>query len=200
MTGCFVLSFFHKKYDQLISYTKGQFAEFENLSNNGDGYAQGFDIFWKDDRTLRHGTYWISYSYVDSKRKYRDYPERVEPHFVAPHNLSVVTKYYWHPLRTQFAATYTFSSGRTYYNPNGTEFMADRTPAIHDLSANASYITNLFGYFTVVHFSVSNLLGKEHIYSYRFSEEPDENGYFEASPVTNLVRRTIIIGVFISLE
>ncbi|MGD2035282.1 MAG: hypothetical protein PVF73_09520, partial [Bacteroidales bacterium] len=71
---------------------------------------------------------------------------------------------------------------------------------IHDLSVNASYITSLFGAFTIVHLSVSNVFGMEHIYSYRYSGQPDETGRYEASPVKNYVRRTIIIGLFISID
>lgn len=191
---------YYKKYNNLVTYTPGQSAEYENLDNNGDGYAKGIDVFWKDDKTFKHTSYWISYSFINSERKYKDYPERATPNFVSPHNLSIVYKYWWRAINTQFAATYTFASGRPYYNPNHQDFMTDRTPAIHDLSANASYITNLFGYFTIVHLSVSNILGQEHIYSYRYSDTPNESGQYQSSPVKNYVRRTIIIGLFISIN
>jgi hypothetical protein len=191
---------YHKKYSDLITYTPGMFEEYEDIENKGNGYAQGIDVFWKDDKTFKNTSYWISYSYINSEREYKDYPERATPAFVSPHNLSVVTKYWCSPIKTQFAATYTFASGRSYYNPNNEEFMTDRTPAIHDLSANASYVTGLFGCFTVVHLSVSNVLGQEHIYSYRYSDTPDEEGQYEASPVKNYVRRTIILGLFISIN
>ncbi len=191
---------YHKKYKNLITYTPGTQAEYEDLANAGDGYAQGIDIFWKDDKTFRHTSYWISYSFINSKRKYKYYPEEATPHFVSPHNLSLVGKYWVRPIRTQIAATYTFSSGRNYFNPNSEVFMNDRTPAIHDLSINATYLTGLFGYFTVVHLAVSNVLGQEHIYSYNYSGAPNEMGVYEASPVKNLVRRTIILGLFISIK
>jgi hypothetical protein len=191
---------YRKKYDKLITYTQGSQAEYEDLGNNGNGYARGIDVFWKDDDTFKNMSYWISYSFIDSERRYKDYPEKATPGFISPHNLSVVTKYWWQAINTQIAATYTFASGRGYYNPNNKEFMADRTPAIHDLSANASYITHLFGCFTVVHLSVSNVLGQEHIYSYRFSDSPDDLGQYEAIPVKNRIRRTIIIGLFISIN
>lgn len=191
---------YNKKYNDLITFTPGTYAEYENLGNKGDGYARGIDVFWKDDDTFKNTSYWISYSFIDSKRTYKDYPAEATPHFVSPHNLSVVFKYWWRAINTQFAATYTYASGRGYFNPNSDEFMTDRTPAIHDLSANASYITNLFGYFTVVHLSVSNVLGQEHIYSYRYSDTPNESGQYQASPVKNFVRRTIIIGLFISIN
>jgi hypothetical protein len=191
---------YDKKYDNLITYVPGTRAEYEDLGNQGYGYARGIDIFWKDDETLKNMSYWISYSYVDSKRKYQDFPGEATPYFVSPHNLSLVFKYWCAPINTQFAATYTFSSGRSYFNPNNETFMADHTPAIHDLSLNASYITTLFGNFTVVHLSVSNVFGQEHIYSYRYSDIPDESGQYQAIPLKNHVRRTIILGLFISIN
>jgi len=191
---------YDKRYNNLIRYTPGQYAEYENLDNSGHGYARGIDLFWKDSKSLKNTTYWISYSYVDSKRLYRDYPVTATPAFVSPHNLSVVYKYWWQRITTQFAMTYTYSSGRLYNDPNSTDFMTGRTPAIHDLSANLSYVRSIFGWMTVFHVSVSNLMGQEHIYGYRFTEDPDQPGQYVSSPIKNLIRRTIIIGAFISID
>ena len=175
-------------------------AEYENLANHGEGYARGIDLFWKDNRSIPQSTYWISYSFIDSKRMYRDYPEKATPYFVSPHNLSIVYKYWWNAIHTQIAATYSYSSGRSYYNPNNVSFMTDRTPAIHDLSANASHITELFGWYTIIHVSVSNILGREQIYGYRYSETPGQDGQYTAIPVSNRIRRTIMLGIFISIN
>jgi hypothetical protein len=191
---------YRKTYNNLVTYIPGDYAEYEELGNDGEGFAQGIDIFWKDDKTFKNTSYWISYSFINSKRKFKDYSVKAQPEFFSPHNLSIVTKYWWPEINTQLAATYTYSSGRSYNNPNNNEFMAEQTPSIHDLSFNASYITQLFGNFTVVHLSISNVLGQEHIYSYRYAEFPDESGKYAASPVKNLVRRTIIIGLFISIK
>lgn len=191
---------YHKKYSGLVSYAPGEFAEYENLNNTGDGYARGIDIFWKDDETFKRTSYWLSYSYIDSERKYRAYPQTATPGFLSDHNFSAVYKYWWESITTQFSLTYSFASGRTYYNPENEDFMSDRTPAIHDLSGNLSYITDLFGWFTVVHFSVSNILGQERIYSYNYTSDPNQTGNFIASPVTNHIRRTFIIGIFISID
>lgn len=191
---------FNKQYNKLITYQPGQYEEYTDLANDGDGYARGIDLFWKDDASFRNLTYWISYSYIDSKRRYKDYPEMATPDFVSPHNLSIVFKYWWNLIHTQFSATYTYASGRSYFNPNSEDFMSNHTPAIHDLSANASYVTDLFGWASVVHLSVSNVLGTSHIYSYRYAPEPDPQGVYEGVAIRNKVRRTIIIGLFISID
>lgn len=191
---------YYKTYNDLITYLPGTVEEYTDLGNNGNGYAQGIDIFWKDDQTFCNTSYWISYSYINSERKYKDYTEKAVPGFISPHNLSIVYKYWWNALSTQFAATYTYASGRSYYNPNNDDFMSDRTPAIQDLSANASYVTNIFNQYTIIHLSVSNLLGQDHVYSYRYSETPDESGNYEGTQVKNLIRRTIILGIFITIH
>ncbi|MBN2348378.1 MAG: TonB-dependent receptor [Bacteroidales bacterium] len=191
---------YYKTYNNLITYDPGVYEEFENISNTGDGYAKGIDLFWKDSETFKNMNYWISYSFVDSKRKYKNYPYAVTPEFVARHNLSLVLKYWIETIQTQACLTYNYTSGRPYNNPNLPDYMSDKTKSIHDLSGNLSYITNIFGYFTVVHLSVSNIFGLDKIYSYRYSSVPDDQGIYHASPIKSMMQRSIILGVFISIK
>lgn len=191
---------YNKVYSHLITYQTETQGGFTSLDNNGKGFARGIDVFWKDNQTLPYLDYWVSYSYIDSKRIYKDYPKEVKPEFIATHSASIVLKYWINRIRTQACLTYNYSIGRPYNNPNETDFMDSRTPSIHDLSGSLSYITNIFGYFTVVHCSVSNILGLENIYSYRYSQTPDINGNFSATPVKSPIERTIIIGAFISIK
>lgn len=191
---------YYKKYKNLITFEPAAIGQYQNLQNKGFGYAKGLDLFWKDDKTLKYATYWISYSYIDSKRKYKDYEESVTPDFVTAHNLSLVLKYWIQPVNTQACLTYNYTSGRPYNNPNKVGFMSEKTASFHDLSGNLSYITNLFGYFTVVHLSVSNILGIKNTYTYRYNQNPDANGNYTGYPVSAMVQRTIILGVFISIK
>lgn len=192
--------FYRKKYNNLITYRVGEYAEYEQLANNGDGYAQGVDVFWRDNKTLRNVDYWLSYSYIDSKRKFKDYPTSVTPDFVTAHNLSFVYKQWLDKIRTQLSMSYSFLSGRPYDSPYDTDFMHSKTKAHHDLSGNVSYIANIAGYFTVVHLSVSNLLGLENNFSYRYLENPEQQGSYLEMPVNSKTKRTIILGVFVSLK
>lgn len=196
----FRIETYYKKYADLVTYQLGSSGEYNALANNGGGYAKGIDVFWKDNQSIPHLDYWISYSYIDSKRQYKDYPDEVMPEYVSKHNASLVLKYWIDPLHTEASLTYNFSSGRPYNDPNKNTFMSGRTPVIHDLSASLSYITNIFGNMTVVHLSVSNLFGQENIYSYHFSQTPDEFGLYESTPVKSPIQRTVIIGVFISVK
>lgn len=189
-----------KKYENLVSYQPGEFAEYEQLANLGYGYARGIDLFWRDNQTFRHTDYWISYSLIDSKRIYRDYPESVTPDFISRHNLTMAYKRWLDPIDTQLSFSYSVSSGRPFNNPNDNAFMSGRAQTNHDLSGNLSYLTHIFGNFTVVHLSVSNLLGLNQIYSYTYSETPSENGVYQSTPLSSATRRTIIIGLFISFK
>jgi hypothetical protein len=144
--------------------------------------------------------YWISYSFIDSKRKYRDYPVSATPYFISKHNLSVVYKYWLSGLSTQVSASYKFRSGRPYYNPNNINFMDDRTKAFNDVSIGLSYLTNLFKNFTIIYFSCSNVFGFDNTFGYHFEPEPDETGTYQAHPIQPYAKRTFIIGIFISIK
>ncbi len=191
---------FQKDYSHLITYTPGVYSEYDSLGNDGFGFARGFDIFWKDSKSIRYLKYWISYSYISSQRKFREYPFATTPEFVAHHNLSFVSKYWINKLNTQASISYDFISGRPYNNPNQEKYLASRTKNFHNLSASISYITNIWGYFTVVHASVTNIPGLDNIYSYRYTSTPNEDGVYTSSPIKSMTQRTIIIGIFISLK
>lgn len=191
---------YYKNYDNLITYLPNEYDEPTQIRNNGSGYASGLDIFWRDKKTLKFTDYWISYSFIDSKRKFKDYKRTVTPDFVSKHNFTVVYKRWVQDIHSQLSLTYNFSSGRYYYNPFDPEFSAGKTKPIHDFSGNISYITNLFGYMTIVHLSVSNILGLDKTYAYRFTRDSENDNGYESYPVKSMVQRTIILGVFISLK
>ncbi len=196
----FRTEFYHKNYDNLISYIPNEYEEPTQINNNGYGYATGIDIFWRDKKTLKNTEYWISYSFIDSKRKFKDYKKIVIPEFVSKHNLSAVYKRWEQSINSEVCFSYNFSTGRNYYNPYDENFSGGITKPIHDFSGNISYVTNLFGYMTIVHISVSNILGLEKTYAYRFVENSEVQGGYEAFPVNSMIQRTVIIGVFISLK
>ena len=77
--------------------------------------------------------------------------------------------------------------------------MSDRTKAYHDLSFNFSYLTSLWNNFTIVYFSIGNLLDREHVFGYNYSPQPNEQGNFEAFAIEPMAKRFIFLGVFISL-
>jgi len=72
---------YYKDYDNLIKYND-EFTDFDtNFSNEGFGFAKGIDLFWRDNKSIKNTDYWISYSYLDSKRDFRNYPMEAQPNF-----------------------------------------------------------------------------------------------------------------------
>jgi hypothetical protein len=161
-------------------------------SNAGSGYAQGFDVFWRDQTSIRGLDYWLTYSFVDTRRLFRNYLAAATPTFVSNHNLSLITKRYFQKIRTTASLTYAFSSGRPYYNPNCPEsqFLTDRTPAVHNVSLQANYLTNLAGRFVVLYAAVENLLNTQNVFTYRYS--PDGKERYAIGPPSY---RSAFIGV-----
>jgi hypothetical protein len=136
--------------------------------NAGYGYATGIDIFWYDKQTIKNLNYWVSYSYLDTRRLYQNYPVKAMPGFAAHHNFSLVAKYSIPKTTVNVAFTYNYTSGRPYYNPNH-QFLSDKTPAVHNLVFSGNYAwfkkNNLFALFAYV----DNVLGIKNIYNYAFS-------------------------------
>lgn len=169
------------------------------LSNNGgDGYARGIDVFFRDQKTIKRGDYWISYSYLDTKRDYRDFPVSAVPTFAATHNASVVYKHWFSGINTAFGATYAFQSGRPFNDPNTNAFNSGRTPVYNDLSVNASYLTNLGGHFTILYVSATNILGSNQVYGYQYATAPGPDGRFAARAITPPAKHFLFVGLFIN--
>ncbi|MCD4665870.1 MAG: TonB-dependent receptor, partial [Bacteroidales bacterium] len=170
---------YYKNYTKLVKYDSLYSPVSSSYTNNGSGFAKGIDIFWRDNSFGNHD-YWISYSFIDTKRNYKDYPVAATPTFVSNHNLSVVYKYFISKISSQVGLTYKFASGRTYYNPENPNYLTDKTKVYNDLSFNISYLTNLWDNFTIVYVSVSNVFGFDNVFGYRYSESPNNNGNFNS--------------------
>jgi hypothetical protein len=56
------------------------------------GMQKGFEVFWRDRKTLKNVDYWLSYSFLDTKRDYLNYPTAITPNFAANHTASLVVK------------------------------------------------------------------------------------------------------------
>ena len=191
---------YYKSYDQLIheknvAYDPNEYRfYFGSLDNTGSGYAQGIDFFWRDKKSIKNFDYWISYSYIDTKRIYQNYPSKATPDFVSPHNLNIITKYFIDQIQTNIALSYNYASGRTYYNPNNVNFLADKTPDYHNLSLSLSYLTSIRKMFTVIYVSIDNITDQHNILGYRYS-----NNGLDRYPVVPSTYRTIFFGINISL-
>ncbi len=139
--------------------------------NSGFGYAKGAELFWRDKKLIKNVDYWISYSYIDTRRLFRNYLSEAQPEFISDHNASLVAKYYIQKWTTQINLTYSYATGRPYYNPNNPVFLGDRTPDYHNLSLAVNYLTHVKKWFTVLYGGVDNLTDQHNIFGYRYSSD-----------------------------
>jgi hypothetical protein len=206
---------YRKQYDNLVlevpvagmTYNPNpyRFADSTfSVTNNGNGYAQGLELFWRDKKTFKNTDYWISYSFIDTKRKFGNFPVSATPAFIANHNLSLVGKYWIDKIKTNLSATYSYASGRPFYNPiaytaDNTKFLHELTPDYHSLSVTAAYLRSFGKWFTVFYISVENVTNQKNVFGYRYNQLP--NGTFvNAGPIVPALYRTIFFGVNMSLS
>jgi hypothetical protein len=175
-----------------------QLPQTEETSNTfktqGTGKATGFDLFFRDTETFRGIEYWLSYSFIDSKRHFLDYPISAQPTFVAKHTGTFVIKKYFPKPSLLITASYIYTSGRPYYNPgkNQDQFLSDYTPDYQTLNINIIYLTKIYSAFTTVVLTVSNILGYDNIFGYKYS---DQNTQIRQE-ITPLYKRFLFLGVF----
>ncbi len=192
---------FYKKYDNLLKTTVQDYRE-RAAGSFGFGDAKGFEVFWRDRKTVKGVDYWISYSYLDTKRDFLNFPYAIQPSFAGKHTASLVVKKFVLPWKTQFNAAYNYASGRPYYfiepAAGGAKF-GDRglAPDYHNLSFSLNYLPSIgkagSKNFVVYVLSVSNILGFDQTYTYKYSY----NGYRKEAVVPPS-KRFIFIGAFFS--
>lgn len=184
---------YYKGYSDLVKYNTDRPQFNSQFSNNGKGFAKGLDVFFRDGNSIKNLEYWISYSYIDTKRDYKNFSAEVTPSFVSTHSLSFVTKYWISDWKSQIGFTYQFSSGRPYNNPNETAFMNGKTKSYNNLSFNWAYLLTQQ---KILYFSVSNILGTNNIFGYNYSDTLNGSGVYERKAVTPTADRFFFVGFF----
>ncbi len=186
---------YYKDYRNLTKQGQGEFYLPETYNNSGSGFASGLDIFWRDKKSIRNGDYWISYSYLDTKRDYKDYPEEAIPGFASKHNLAVVYKHWFDKIRSYAGVNYKYSSPRVYNNPNSPEFNGEKTIAYHTLDVSWSF---LFKPNIIFYGAVTNLPGFKQEFGRRYSETPDDSGIYRSTAIVPGSGRFYILACFIT--
>ncbi|WP_299128440.1 TonB-dependent receptor [uncultured Winogradskyella sp.] len=192
---------YRKDYDNLVKFD-GDFMNINNGFNNtinstfnttGNGYAQGLDLFWRDNTSFKNLDYWVSYSYLDTERNHQNFPKAAQPNFASDHNFSVVGKYWIEDWKSQLGIDYTFASGRPYNNPNTNEFLAERTKPFNSVSVNWAYLIDQQ---KILYVSVNNVLGFKNINGYQYSNTPNVNGQFDRMAFRPATDQFFFVGFF----
>ena len=187
----FRIEAFYKKYDGLVK-------TYPSLNNAGAGDAKGIELFWRDKKTFKGLDYWVSYSYLDTKRDFLNYPKELQPTFAANHTASFVMKRFISKINTGFNFTYSYATGRPYYNlqQSGAQFViADQGKTIdyHNLGFSFNYLTSLGKAYAVIVGSVTNVLNSKQVFGYNYSY----NGARKEA-VTPPAPQFFFLGVFLS--
>ena len=184
---------YRKTYDNLITYTSDLPSFDTNFNTNGDGFAQGIDLFWRDNESLKNMDYWVSYSYLDTERNYKNYPVAATPNFANTHNLSVVGKYWIEDWKSQVGFSYQYGSGRTYTNPNESGFLQNKTKDYNSFSLNWAY---LLSQQKILYFSVNNVLGFTNVNGYQYADKSTINGDFARRALRPATDQFFFVGFF----
>ncbi len=187
---------FEKAYSQLV---KEKVEEFDpnpyrfpigSLANSGSGYARGFDVFLRDQTSIKSGDIWLTYSFLDTKRAFKNYPEMAVPSFATKHNFSLVYKQFVSAISSNLGATFTHTSGRPIYDYAEDFRAVEYTKAFQNLSLMASHVRQTGNHFLVFYATIDNVLGRKNVFGYRYSADGKER--HEVKP---LLYRTFFLGV-----
>ena len=195
---------FYKKYDRLYKTAPNNNGREVAANNFGYGFAKGIEVFWRDKKTWKNVDYWISYSYLDTKRDFLNYPASIQPSFAANHTASFVFKRFVLPWKTGFNISYNFATGRPYYNiayDNASDkyLINDQGKTINfnRLSFSVNYLPNLGKKdkktFAVWVLGINNVLNQDQIFTYNYN-----NAGTRKEAVTPPSKRFVFIGCFLS--
>ena len=189
----FRIEAYFKDYNNLVKFDTEMPNFTSNFNNNGTGFAKGIDVFWRQNQKIKNTDYWISYSFLDTERDYRNYPIAARPNFASKHNFSFVAKHWIENLKSQVGITYNFASGRTYTNPNETGFLNNETKNYNSLSLNWAYLIDQQ---KILYFSVNNALGTRNVFGYNYKNTPDSNGFYDRQAIIPNADSFFFVGFF----
>ncbi|NOQ76170.1 MAG: TonB-dependent receptor plug domain-containing protein [Crocinitomix sp.] len=186
-----------KNYKDLVKFSEAPFYLPEHYTNNGNGYARGFDLFFRDKKTIRNGDYWVSYSFLDTKRNELNYTTEAIPSYASKHNLSFVYKHWIRKWRSLVGCSFNYSSPRFYNDPNKGEFNSEKMKAYNSLNLNWTF---LYRENVIFYASASNVLGYEQEFGYEFASTPNVEGVYEKRIIQPPAPRFFVLGCFITLS
>ncbi|MDN3724086.1 TonB-dependent receptor [Aequorivita sp. SDUM287046] len=184
---------YRKSYSNLVTFTEETPSVNSVFTNGGDGYAQGLDVFWRDNESIKNVDYWVSYSFLDTERKYKNYPIAAMPGFANTHNLSVVGKYWINDWKSQIGFSYQFGSGRFYTDLNRPGFLQEKTGTYNNVSLNWAY---LLSQQKILYFSINNAFAFKNVNGYQYANTPDASGNFARRELLPAADQFFFVGFF----
>ncbi|MBT8244866.1 MAG: TonB-dependent receptor [Winogradskyella sp.] len=184
---------YRKDYNNLVKFDT-QFESFDSDFNlDGNAYAQGLDVFWRDNTSVKNLDYWVSYSLLDTQRNDRNFPTAAQPNFASKHNFSIVGKYWVENLKSQIGFDYVHASGRPYTDPNTNRFLGERTKSFNNVSFNWAYLINQQ---KILYLSINNIFGFRNINGYQYTNTSNIDGNFSRRALTPAADQFFFVGFF----
>ncbi len=195
---------FYKKYTDLYKTAISPTGREVASNNNGFGDAKGIELFYRDKKTFKNVDFWISYSYLDTKRDYLNYPQAITPTFAANHTAAFVIKKFVTKWKTGFNLSYNFATGRPYYyfayNSTLDKYVigdAGKTINFNSTSFSVNYLPSIgkknTKTFAVWVLGVNNVFGQKQIFNYNYNNDGSRK-----EAVTPPSKRFIFLGCFLS--
>lgn len=180
---------YYKQYEKLITYTYSD-LHYTKIANQGEGYAKGFNLFWKNN--IGALEYWFSYSYLHANLISGNYPVRRMPGYLSANTFNLTTKYWVKSLRTMLGSSIFIDSGASFYNEHNASSSSIQSPNRSRWDLSLSYLP-VNG--VIVHFCCQNVLGRKNIYGYEYSTLQDN-----MCPIRQPDKQFFYIGLFITLS
>ncbi len=181
---------YYKRYDNLVT----EYYPQHNYPGQA-GYARGFEVFFRDRKTIPGLDAWVSYSYTDSKRKTIVPGELVTPDYVSAHTVSLVSKYWFGKPALYVSASYHYSGTRKYaFIPEDTPARFMPIPAYSSLDMSLSKPMRLFRQPALFFLSLQNIWGTDKLLGYaRIPSLADPLQIYRSE------KRSLFFGIFISM-
>ena len=187
---------YYKGYKSLLTYN-GNESFATDLENDGEGRAFGVDVFWRANQIIKNVDFWVSYSWLDHERKYRNFPTVATPDFSTNHNLSLVSKVWFPKLKSQMGITYQMASGRPYENPNTPGFLNERAKVFNNISLSWAY---LISQQKILFVSVSNATSFKNEFGYEYGSNLNSSGMYPSRAIRPNDDQFFFAGFFITLS
>ncbi len=195
---------YRKDYRRLVTNDAASF-----YANGGSGYARGVDVFVQG--THRALTGWVSYGYMDSKRKELDDPHQVRSRYGSGHSVTLVARCQvrstWQ-LGTRYSYTSgrpvtpvvgrSYDPGRAIWHPIYGEHNSDRLPDFNRLDVR---VTKLFSLpatgalptssVCVFYIEGLNVLGLRNAQDYAYNSD-----YSQRRPIDSVFSRRLLVAGF----
>jgi len=199
----FRVEVYHKDYKNLP-----QENSIMNYDNTGKGFADGVDVVLKS--TLTNGlSGWISYGYINTKRKWMDFEELTSSSFDITHNLSVIAKYFI-ATNWQVGINFKYATGRPFTPVTGTIYHSAekiyepiygvknsaRFQNYKRLDLRITHFTTLFNTVNAVFYMEGlNILDLKNIFGYYYSADYSQKKEIESY----FGRRTVVFGMSLGI-